>query len=83
MPGDGHEPPRRLGDDVKRGLLGRGPPLPETADAAHDDPRVDFFQHRVIDPQSFHDPGGVILQDNVGGLDEVFEYLHRLRMLQV
>ena len=80
---DGHDPAESLGDLVDAGAPGVGSVLAEAGDAAVDDARVAGAAGVVVDAEASLDVGAVVLDDDVGALDQGEEDLDGLGLLEV
>ena len=48
-----------------------------------DEPRIDFFQRLVTEPEALHDAGTELLDDDVGAFDERRQLLHCAGRLEI
>ena len=83
MAGDAHHPGHRLRDQIEARALRPRPGLAEARDAGIDQARIDRGQRRVIDAEPLGDAGAVILDQDVGGLDQAVEHLACRLALQI
>ena len=81
--GVGHEPRKGQVVYVVPGLVPQRTVLAVTAEGAVDERGVDRGEGLVTKPQLFHDPGPELLDDHVVLLQELVDYFHPHRMLQV
>ena len=80
---DGHDAAEALGDLVDAGAPGVGAVLAEAGDAAVDDAGVAGAAGGVVDAEAAFDVGAVVLDDDVGALDEGEEDVDGLGLLEV
>src|SRR4029453_2028112 len=71
--GDPHKPAHALGDLVEARAFGVGAVLAEARDRAQDDARVHLLQAFVVDAQPELHVGAVVLDHDVGLLDQLLE----------
>ena len=83
LAGDRHQPAHALRDLIDAGPVAIGPVLAEARDAGIDEPLVDRLQRLVIDAEAELDVGAVILDQDVGALDQAAEDGEAVGMLQV
>ena len=76
--GAGHRPAHRVQREVGALEVAVRAGLPEVGDRGHDELRLHLAQHVVAEPQPLHDAGPVVLDQHVGGRDEVEQALAAL-----
>ena len=77
------EPGGGVNDGRIGGQLRRGARLPIARDRAVDEPGIEGRQRLVVESQSLHDAGAIVLHQHVGVFDEAFDHGHGVGLLQV